>query len=247
MKLNPRQLIALAAAASVSTAAQQFTPTPDLSQPPDQKKISYALGMNLGLQIKRIGADVDVNVVAQALRDVLNGKPTQLQPSELRPIFKQEEDAQRVILSAKNKSQGLDFLAKNAREPGIMVMPDGLQYRVISAGVGESPKNGDGVILKYRGTLVDGTEFDHNDHFQGRIETQIKGWQEALHLMKPGSRWQLYLSPALAYGAAWKGIVGPESTVIFDMELVSILSPADAQEASGGGIIHSIPQSEPGK
>jgi len=184
-------------------------------QPPDAKKTSYALGMNLA--------------------DVQQGKPTKLQPAELHAIFKQEEDFARAKTTARDKADGEAFLAKNAASPGVTVLPDGLQYRVLQAGDGPTPKINDAVVVKYRGTLTDGTEFDHGDHVTANLISQMRGWQEALLLMKTGSKWQIFLPPSLAYGRNWMRKVGPESTVIFEIELVSIAPPS--AQSNGPNVI----------
>lgn len=207
------------------------------AQPPDPRKVSYAFGMSLALQVKQMGADVDADTIAQAIKDVQEGKPTKMSASELQRIFKQEENFARATITAKDKADGSAFLAKNAKEPGVTVLPDGLQYRVLQEGSGPAPKITDVVTLKYRGTLVDGTEFDHNDHFQSSLTTQMRGWQEAIPLMKTGAKWQIVLPPSLAYGRNWLRKVGPESTIIFEIELLAVAPPS----ASGDGP-HLIPQ-----
>lgn len=196
------------------------------SKAPETNTVSYAFGMNLGIQIKQMGADVDVNAIVQAIKDVEEGKPAKLPQADLRAILKQEEDFALAKIAAKDKAEGAAFLATNATAPGITVLPDGLQYRVLQAGTGATPKMTDVVSLKYRGTLIDGTEFDHNDHIQTSIVSQMLGWQEALPRMKVGSKWQLFVPPNLAYGRKWLRQVKPESTVIFELELLSIETPA---------------------
>jgi FKBP-type peptidyl-prolyl cis-trans isomerase len=247
MNLKLHRALVLSGLMAFPAIAQQFTPVPDLSNPPDERKISYALGMNLGLQIKRVGADVDVKAIARGLSDVLAGKPTELQASELRPIFQQEEDIERARMSAKNKRAGAAFPANNAKAPDITTLPDGLQYRVIQSGTGDVPRSADTIILSYKGALINGTEFDHNDHFQTRVAAQVKGWQEALQLMKVGSKWRISVPPHLAYGHEWKRNVGPDSTVIFDLELIAILpeSAVTAGPVRGGGLVHSISRNNP--
>jgi FKBP-type peptidyl-prolyl cis-trans isomerase len=145
MKFKFHRASFLAGLMALSATAQNPPPSAALpdSAPPGQRKISYALGMNLGLQIKNIGADVDVNIIEEALRDVLDGKPARVPESELRPIFKQEELAGRAKLSAMNRAGGEAFPAKNARLQGVIVLPDGPQYRVLKAGAGDRPKSND--------------------------------------------------------------------------------------------------------
>jgi FKBP-type peptidyl-prolyl cis-trans isomerase len=207
----------------------------DSSEPPDDEKVSYALGMDLGLEIKRMGADVDVNVIVQAIQDVMDGKATRIPESELRPIFQQEMAYQRAIISKKNKAEGEAFLAKNAALPNITVLPDGLQYRVIQAGSGPMPKIDDNVTISSRGSLISGKVIDQKDHFQVSVVAQMKGFQEALQRMPVGSKWQIFLPPALAFGSDWKGDVGPDSTVMFEIELLSIAPSVHSGGVSGEG------------
>jgi FKBP-type peptidyl-prolyl cis-trans isomerase FklB len=228
MKLKLSKAVVLAALVAFSARAV------DAPEPPDEEKVGYALGMNLGLQIKRLGAEVDVKVIVQALQDVMAGKPTQIPEAELRPIFHQEEAFQRALISQKNKAEGEAYLAKNAKAPGVTVLPDGLQYRVIVEGTGPTPKNEDNVTLNFRGSLINGREIDRKDQFQVAVAGQIKGWQEALQLMKVGSKWQIFVPSNLAYGSEWKGEVGPESAVLFEIELVSIEPSAHSEGATGG-------------
>lgn len=203
-------------------------------EPPDDDKVSYALGMKLGLEIKRTGADVDVNTIVQAIKDVMDGKPTQIAESEMRPILQEAMAYQRAAASKKNKAEGEAFLAKNAKEPGVTVLPDGLQYRVLKAGNGPTPKADDNVVINSLGTLIDGKVIDQKEHFQVSVSGQMKGLEEALKMMPIGAKWQVVAPPALAFGGDWKGDVGPGSTVIFEIELLSI-SPS----------VHSAANSSP--
>jgi FKBP-type peptidyl-prolyl cis-trans isomerase len=227
MKFKFSKALLLGAVVAFSAVAQD-------SEPPDDEKVSYALGMKLGLEIKRTGADVDVNAIVQAIQDVMEGKSTRIPESEVRPILQQELAYQRAVLSKKNKADGEGYLAKNAEMPGVTVLPDGLQYRVIQAGTGKMPKIDENVTISSRGTLIDGTMIDHKDHFQVSVAEQMKGFREALQMMPAGSKWQVVLPPALAFGGDWKGDVGPDSTVIFEIELVSI-APSVHSGGAGGG------------
>src|SRR5438034_9219781 len=125
----------------------------------DKEKVSYGLGMRLGEQLKRAGTEVDADVIAQGLRDVLEGKPTKIQPSEVQPLFVQAKAYGLAQQSKKNKAAGEVFLAKNAKEPGVKVLPDGLQYRVLEEGTGAIPTTNDMIYIKMRGTFVDGRKF----------------------------------------------------------------------------------------
>ena len=201
----------------------------------DIQKISYAQGMRLGLQLKHANAEVNTDEIAQAIKDVQAGKPTKIQEDEIAPLFTQAQAYEAGKQSAKNQAEGEAFLAKNAKAPGITVLPDGLQYRVIKAGTGEIPKDKDLILVKYRGTTIDDTELDHNDHLITMPTGGIEGWQQALHLMKIGSKWQIFVPPALAFGhagASYKHI-GPDMTLIYELELDSIVPPGSPMLGTG--------------
>ncbi len=205
----------------------------------DQKeKVSYSIGMNIGNNLKRQSYDVDPDLIAKAIKDVLTGKETLLtEPQAQESIMayqkemraKQEEKSRQ--LAEKNKKTGETFLAVNAKKPGVVTTPSGLQYKVITDGTGEIPKNGDTVTVNYKGTLIDGTEFD-SSFKRGQPATfnvngVIKGWTEALLLMKTGSKRELYIPANLAYGDRAQGPkIEPGSALIFEVELVSTKSPA---------------------
>jgi FKBP-type peptidyl-prolyl cis-trans isomerase FklB len=204
-------------------------------EPPDEEKVSYALGMNLALEIKRTGADVDVNTIVQALKDVMAGKTTRISDPELRPIFQKALAYERAVLSKKNKTEGEAYLAKNAKTAGVTVLPDGLQYRVIKAGTGPMPKPDDNVTINSKGHFIDGREIDHKEKFEIAVAGQMKGFQEALQLMQPGAKWEITLPPALAFGSDWNGEVGPDSTLVFELELVSITPSVHSNEKIRSG------------
>jgi FKBP-type peptidyl-prolyl cis-trans isomerase FklB len=201
----------------------------------DKEKISYAMGMYRGLLLKRSAADLDTGLVAQGIKDVLAGKPTKVQESEIPALFKQAKAYGLAKQSSKNKTDGDAFLAKNAKEPGVKVSPSGLQYRVLKSGTGEIPSTNDLVFVKYRGTLIDGTEFDHKNHFLTRSSGGIKGWQEALQRMKAGSKWQLFVPSALGFGPQGDPFlhIGPDATLIYEMELLSVAQPGDPRIGTG--------------
>lgn len=208
-------------------------------EPPDDDRVSYALGMKLGLQIKRTGADVDVDAIVQAVKDILEGKSTRITESEMRTLLQEAMAYQRAAVSRKNKAEGEAFLAKNAKEPGVTVLPDGLQYRVLKPGSGPTPKADENVVINSRGTLIDGKVIDQKEHFQVSVTGQMKGLEEALKLMPAGSKCQVVAPPALAFGSDWKGDVGPESTVIFEIELLSISPSVHSGGNSGPTFGHT--------
>ena len=212
----------------------------------DQKaKVSYGIGMNIGNNLKRSGYDVDVNTLAEAIKDVMAGGELKLTEAEAREALnayqkelntKREEE--RIKTAEKNKKEGEAFLAENKKKAGIkthmVTLPDGsqheLQYKVLTEGTGATPKSNDTVVVNYKGTLINGTEFDSSQK-QGqplkRAANQvIRGWSEALQMMKVGSKWELYVPAALAYGDRGNGpVIEPGSTLVFEMELVGIETP----------------------
>jgi FKBP-type peptidyl-prolyl cis-trans isomerase len=197
-------------------------------------KVSYAIGMNIGGGIKRDGVDVDPNVVARGLRDALTGSKPLMTDEEAKAVLaalrteltaKKEAEAKRV--SESNKQAGEQFLAANKTKEGVITLPSGLQYKVLKEGAGPKPTASDTVVCQYRGTLIDGTEFD-SSYKRGQpatfpVNAVIKGWTEALQLMPVGSKWQLFVPPDLAYGEhSPGGEIGPNATLIFEVDLLSI-------------------------
>ncbi len=213
----------------------------------DQKeKISYGIGMNIGNNLKRSGYDVDVDVLAGAIKDVLGGKELKMNDAQAREAlmnFQKELNAkreeERLQTAEKNRKEGETFLAENKKKEGVKIhpvtMPDGtntaeLQYKVLTEGTGELPKSNDTVTVNYRGTLINGTEFDSSGKRGQPAKFQmtgvIKGWTEALKMMKVGSKWQLFVPSALAYGDRPFGQkIEAGSTLIFDLELLGAETP----------------------
>ena len=212
----------------------------------DKEKASYAIGQNIGNSLKRDQLDVDPNIVSEGLKDALTGTPSKISEADAQAAMKSLRDkviAQRQAEQAQegdaNKKAGDQFLAENKAKPGVVTLPDGLQYKVLKEGTGPKPKASDTVTVNYRGTLIDGKEFDssekHGEAATLSVGQVIKGWTEALQLMPVGSKWQLYLPPDLAYGPNGAGgVIPPNATLIFDIELLSIKDsgqPASAQPA----------------
>ncbi|HSU52821.1 MAG TPA: FKBP-type peptidyl-prolyl cis-trans isomerase N-terminal domain-containing protein [Candidatus Dormibacteraeota bacterium] len=200
----------------------------------DKLKISYAIGMRMGLQIKARYGDADGKWVERGFNDVIDGKPTIVQPTEIAPLLEQAMQWGRLKQSEKNKIEGAAFLEKNAKGSGIKILADGLQYRVIKEGTGELPNTNQMVYLKLRGNFVDGRQFLKHNHYLIRCGGGCQGWQEALPRMNIGSRWQIFVPPSLGFGEqgepAWG--VGPDATMIWDLEMVSI-APPDAEFGRG--------------
>jgi len=204
-----------------------------------KEKFSYALGMDIGKQVagnlKKQSMEVDWNLVSQGLKDATSGGKTRLTEDEAKAVLnevqaevhkEQQEKAQKA--AATNKTEGEAFLAANKAKEGVVTLPSGLQYKVLTAGTGPKPTAGDQVVCNYRGTLINGTEFD-SSYKRGQPATfgvgqVIKGWTEALQLMPVGSKWQLFIPSSLAYGERGAGAeIGPNATLIFEVELLSIV------------------------
>jgi FKBP-type peptidyl-prolyl cis-trans isomerase FklB len=201
----------------------------------DQKdKVSYSIGVNIGNNLKRQSIDVNPDALIQGIKDVLSGSKalmTEKEVNDTLKTFQQEMKAKQTEhlkeLGEKNKKEGDAFLAENKKKEGVITLPSGLQYKVIKEGTGETPKITDTVTVNYRGTLINGTEFD-SSYKRGQPTTFpvngiIAGWTEALQLMKVGSEWQLFIPPNLAYGERALGRdIGPNATLIFDIELLAV-------------------------
>ena len=197
-------------------------------------KISYIIGLDIGNNLKRQGAEIDPDTLLRGMKDALSGSKPLLSEDEIREVttaFRQEMAQKQAEvtkkLAEKNKSEGEAFLGENKKKEGVKILPSGLQYKVITEGSGRSPKESDTVTVNYKGTFVDGTEFD-SSYKRGEPATfpvngVIKGWTEALPLMKEGAKWQLFIPSSLAYGEAGAGnAIGPNATLIFEVELISI-------------------------
>jgi FKBP-type peptidyl-prolyl cis-trans isomerase FklB len=212
-------------------AAKSPTPAPLTTQ---KDKFSYALGMNLGASLKKQSVPVDPNILARGLKDSLAGGKTALTEDQARATLmevqtemrkKQQEEMQ--VAGEASKKEGAAFLAANKSKDGVVTLPSGLQYKIVTPGTGPKPTAADSVVCNYRGTLINGTEFD-SSYKRGEPATfpvngVIKGWTEALQLMPVGSKWQLFVPSDLAYGERSPAPeIGPDSTLIFEVELLSI-------------------------
>jgi len=199
-----------------------------------EQKVGYAIGAQIGAQLAMTKDDIDTKALIAGLTDAMDGttlKLTDQQMQEAKMAFQQkvQEKAQKEMmqLAEKNKTEGETFLAQNKTKEGVVTLPSGLQYKVIQAGTGETPKETDTVVTHYRGTLIDGKVFDSSIE-RGQPATfpvngVIKGWSEALQHMKVGAKWQLFVPAELAYGERGAGqVIAPNSTLIFDIELLEI-------------------------
>ncbi|MDE3066604.1 MAG: FKBP-type peptidyl-prolyl cis-trans isomerase [Verrucomicrobiota bacterium] len=238
MKKKIWMLVLCLAAAPVSKAAD----TNVLSD--TQSRVSYAIGMRFGSLWKQQGIEVNDDLFLRGLKDAQSGRPTLLTEQEMQSTLmdfqkelvakqqKMREEAAKTNLAAADA-----FLAENKTKPGVVTLPDGLQYKVVKEGSGPIPTADDTVTVNYRGTLIDGKEFDssakHGHPAEFRVGGVIRGWTEALTRMKVGSKWQLFIPPDLAYGPMGRQpVIPPNSALIFDVELLSIQHPAPPPAAA---------------
>jgi FKBP-type peptidyl-prolyl cis-trans isomerase FklB len=199
-------------------------------------KLSYSIGLNVGHNLGRdsiaINPDAFIRGVLDAALDSSARLMTDAQVQETIVQYQTEQrtklEEESKVVGDKNKKEGDAFLAQNGKQPGVVTLPSGLQYRVLIAGKGKTPKLNSTVTIQYSGKLLDGTEFD-SSYKRGEAATfpvsgRIKGWTEALQLMKEGSKWELYVPAELAYGPAGAGggAIPPNATLIFQFELISV-------------------------
>jgi FKBP-type peptidyl-prolyl cis-trans isomerase FklB len=200
-----------------------------------QDKVNYGIGVGVARNFKNQGMDVDLDMVIRGMKDTLTGAKLLLSETELATIMTafQQEIQQKAaqakkLASDKNRKDGEAFLAENAKKEGITVLPSGLQYRILKKGDGKAPANADTVDCHYQGTLIDGAVFDSSYERGKPISVKVEGgiiagWSEALKLMPVGSKWQVFIPPQLAYGERGAGSqIGPNMTLIFEIELLSI-------------------------
>jgi FKBP-type peptidyl-prolyl cis-trans isomerase FklB len=202
----------------------------------ERARDSYAIGMMLGANFKQQGIDVDNNLVLRGMKDQQSGGRTLLTQQEMQAtlheyqqVLAAKQQKMRAELAAKDKADGEAFLETNQKKPGVITLPDGLQYKVLTDGSGVKPMPADTVTVNYRGTFIDGTEFDSSAKeghpAQFLVNGVIHGWTEALTQMKVGSKWQLFVPPGLAYGEQARPGIPPNSTLIFEVELLDTKAP----------------------
>lgn len=200
----------------------------------DKDKTSYALGMNIAQDFKNRGWDINPDLFAKGFQEAFSGSKTTLSDEEMATVLMsfqksvmEKQTADMKVAGEKFKKEGEDFLEANKMKKDVITTASGLQYKIITEGTGPIPKAGDTVTTHYRGTLIDGTEFDssykRNEPATFPVNGVIPGWTEALQLMKTGSKWQLFIPSKLAYGERGAGkVIGPNAALIFDIELISI-------------------------
>ena len=220
--------------AIITTIAMSFAITAFAEDKPaqfkDQKdKFSYAIGLNIGMNFKRSNVDTNPDMITAGIKDAIAGKPqlTTDQVKETMVAFEKDMQQKQADASKKNEAESDKFLAANKSKEGVKTTASGLQYKVLKEGTGAQPKGTDTVTVNYRGTLVDGTEFD-SSYKRGQPATfplggVIKGWTEGLQLMKVGGKYQFFIPPGLAYGDhAPSPQIPPGSTLIFEIELMNV-------------------------
>lgn len=230
---------AMALLTTMATIAQDASP--ELKT--DKDKFSYALGMNFGENFRKQGLDVDPAVFAKAFADAFNTGKTTMSEEDMKTVLmaaaqeiRKKQAAAQAEKSQQAQAEGEKFLADNKAKEGVVTLPSGLQYKILKAGTGDKPTLEDTVVCNYKGTLVNGTEFDASQKHGGPATFPVKGvipgWTEALQLMPVGSKWQLFVPSSLAYGEQAPPEIGPNATLIFEVELVSIQKAA--APAAGG-------------
>jgi FKBP-type peptidyl-prolyl cis-trans isomerase FklB len=240
--LMKRLIICLGAVSVASLGLAQDKP-----QLKDQKdKASYSIGYDIGETFKKQKIDLNVDPLIAGMKDAIAGKDAAMPKEEREKTLQAfQKDMMEKQLAAskeaatKNQAEGEKFLAENKKKDGVKTTASGLQYKVLKEGSGASPKETDTVVTNYRGTLIDGTEFDssykRNEPATFPVNRVIKGWTEALQMMKPGAKYQLFIPSSLAYGERGAGqLIGPNATLIFEVELLSIKPPEPAATVAPG-------------
>jgi len=220
----------LAVLGVVLLAAQCAQEPTDLKT--EQDKVNYGIGVSMARNFKQQGMEVDVNLVMNGMKDELTGKKLLLSDDELRKTMtayqqelRRKQMQERKVAALDKKKEGDAFLEENKKKEGVVTLPSGLQYKILKAGEGKKPTTDDTVVVRYRGTFIDGKEFDSSGAETRTFKAAelIPGWREALQLMPVGSKWQLVVPPDLAYGERGMGqIIMPNTTLIFEIELVGI-------------------------
>jgi FKBP-type peptidyl-prolyl cis-trans isomerase len=233
---------AIVLAPALATAQQQGQAAGESPLKSVKERASYSIGVNIGNNFKRLGFDLDINLLAKGIGDALSGAKSPLSDKEMQEAletFQREASARQAERAKeaadKNKQEGQAFHAENKKKEGVTTLPSGLQYKVLKSGKGKSPKATDTVSTHYKGTLLDGTVFD-SSYDRGEpasfpVNQVIKGWTEALQLMKVGDKWQLFIPSELGYGERGAGqTIGPNATLVFEIELLGVQGAEDVNQ-----------------
>ena len=223
--LNPTLIITTLMLASAGQAAELKTL---------EQQASYSYGIDIIKNLKAQGVEIDLDAFVQGMKDSQSGVKPALSAQEMRQAkakyqlkARERRLAEAERIAEENKAKGEAFLAENAKKPGVVTTDSGLQYKIIKPGTGKTPTLNDTVVTHYRGTLIDGREFDssykRNQPATFPVKGVIKGWTEALQLMKEGAKWELYIPAELAYGKSRRSeLIQPNSTLIFEIELLEV-------------------------
>ena len=209
----------------------------------EMDKVSYIIGTQIAGNLKKAEIDVNLESLMQGLKDALEGTKLEISQAEMTKIYtawqqkmRAKQAARQAEEAAKNLAAGTAFLEANKAKEGVKVLPSGLQYKVVKEGTGNTPTADDKVKTHYRGTLIDGSEFDssykRNKPAEFPVKGVIKGWTEALQLMKEGGKWELYIPANIAYGQRGRPGIPANSTLVFEIELLEILKPAEPSKAA---------------
>ena len=225
-----RAILVVALLAGICTAGEK----PELKD--GKEKTSYSVGYQVGGDFKRQGVELDPDLLVKGIHDAASGAEPRIPPQEMRKTLVElkrkveaDERKRRRENAGRHRAEGEAFLAANGKKEGVTTLPSGLQYKVLAVGKGKSPHPTDNVTVHYRGTLVDGTEFDsshkRNAPVTFGVDRVIPGWKEALPMMMEGAKWQLFVPAKLGYGDRGAGpLIPPNSTLIFEVELISVQS-----------------------
>lgn len=208
----------------------------------EKDKVSYSIGYQVGGDFRQQGIDILPEMLVRGIQDAMAEAEPLMTVEEMRTTLidlqhqVSQADTEKMLEEGKkNLEEGQAFLEKNSKKEGVVTLPSGLQYMILTPGTGVSPAASDTVEVHYRGTLIDGTEFDSSYRrgkpAQFRVDGVIAGWTEALQLMKTGGKWRLFIPPELAYGSRKIGNIGPNSTLIFEVELLSVEEDKTARQA----------------
>lgn len=237
--ISKKVLMGTAASALLLAGMTQQVVAQELNSLTD--RASYVLGYQAGARFHQGQVDINADVFAQAMKDAQQGREAKLSNEEAEATMRDmqaEYEAKYMAamdaMAEENAKEGKEFLAANAKKKGVKTTKSGLQYKVLSEGKGKKPSADSVVSVNYKGTLLDGTEFDSSERSGGPatfgVNQVIPGWTEALQLMKEGAKWQVFIPAELAYGAGGaSGMIGPNATLIFDIELLSIDAEAAAK------------------
>lgn len=238
-----------------SSNSSQTAPPASGALDSDRARYSYTIGYQIGSSLQQRLEDIDAETLAQGVREALSGTEAQLKPEEMQAALETYQQMQTKKAEDRKQAaaaEGTAFLEANRDKEGVTETESGLQYQVIESGSGKQPKAEDTVEVHYRGTLLDGTEFD-SSYSRGESTTLpvsgvIPGWQEALQLMKEGGKWKIFVPPKLAYGEQGAGdVIGPNETLVFEIELLSVKGDDNAADGEPGSASadQSAPQSTP--